>query len=93
MNRTNTQCETAKLISLYGNKRVKRYCQNHKVVYTRWSCDIARNLPSIEEAIYHLELTDYDLKSMIKLNKLYHKTCRELLRRLKYDTNNKKGVK
>lgn len=86
---TTKMCKTAELIVKYGNKKVKRYVARHKVVYTRYSYRIAAKLPSIIEAQDYLEATEISVRETIRLCRLYNQTCRDLLRRLKYDTKRK----
>lgn len=85
--KTINQCKTAELITIYGNKKVRRYVANHKVRYSRQSYDIAAKLPSIAEAMCHLESTEISLKETIRLVILYNKTCNRLIKQLKNDTN------
>lgn len=88
--KTINQCKTAELITIYGNKKVRKYVANHKVRYTRQSYDIAAKLPSITEAMYHLESTEISLKETIRLAILYYKTCDRLIKQLKKDTKKAK---
>jgi hypothetical protein len=86
-------CKTVEFISLYGDKRLKKVCSK-PVRYSSATYKKACELASIDEAIYYAEMEGVSVITMMKLNRKWHKKCREVERAIKETTRRyKKYVK
>lgn len=84
-------CKTVQYIINYGDKRLKRLVSRGKVRYSVTTYNIARRLPSIQEAIYRIEIGADDYPhDLPRLKKLYRKTCKELYKAIKKATKEAK---
>lgn len=93
MSTITNNCETVKLIALYGDKRLKKLCKK-PVHFSIITYKIASQLASIDEAMYYNEVSEGSFAERRRLNRLYRKTCRQLERAIKNNTRRwKKYVK